>query len=102
LRAFTEDEFKAARVAFHANNAARKPRRSIESFLPDRRANSRYERETFANVARIISSARLILKATEFDASSTAEMLRSLAQATIDLWTFTSPPRPIDDNDDEP
>ena len=60
---------------------------SLRSLLPDRRANSRREREMMADISRIVSTARRIVKATEFDPSPKAETLRSLAQATIDLWS---------------
>jgi hypothetical protein len=81
-----DDEFEAA-IDKQAERAGSGCWRHLTAYLPDRRANSRHERETRANIARIISTARLILKATEFDATPKAEMLRSLAQATIDLWS---------------
>jgi hypothetical protein len=84
-----DDAFEAALDKFVEQKGKGKRRRPLTEFLPlpDRRANSRHERETRANIARIISTARLIPKATEFDATAKAEMLRSLAQATIDLWS---------------
>jgi hypothetical protein len=82
-----EDEFEAAidRRNEIISKGGRVP--SLASLLPDRKANSRHDRETRANIARIISTARLIVEATEFNSSPRAERLRSLAQATIDLWS---------------
>jgi hypothetical protein len=60
---------------------------SLRAMLPDRRANSRHQRETVANMARMVSTARLILAAHEFDASAEGELLRRMAERTIELWT---------------
>jgi hypothetical protein len=40
--------------------------------LPDRRANSRADRDMIADISRIVSTARRIIKATEFDAGPRA------------------------------
>jgi hypothetical protein len=82
-----DDAFEAALDKFVAQTGKR--RRPLIDFLPlpDRRANSRHERATRANIARIISTARLIVKAHEYDASENSARLRRLAERTIKLWS---------------
>jgi hypothetical protein len=79
-----DDAFEAALDRYLEQPGRRRP---LSYFLPDRRANSRHERETAANIARILSTARQIAKAHEFDASPEGEALRFLADRTITLWT---------------
>jgi hypothetical protein len=88
LASYSNEEFEAALATRHADIMARKPKRSIFHYLPDRKANSRHERETNANIARIISSARNILKAHEFDSSHEGAVLRRMAEVTIEAWSL--------------
>jgi hypothetical protein len=96
---YPEDVFKAA-LKQHLDAKYRDGRVNrvlpLKAFLSDHKHNARqerYERDMMTYINRIKSTARLILKAQEFDASPEAELLCGLAQATIDLW---SPP-PNDD-----
>jgi hypothetical protein len=83
-----EDAFEAALDKFVAQTSKR--RRPLTDFLPlpDRGSNSRHQRETRANIACIVSTARLILKAHEFDNSTEGAMMRLTADRTIELWTM--------------
>jgi hypothetical protein len=81
---YPEDVFEAAlKQHLDAKYANGKTNRvpPLSAFLPDHKHNSqqeRYERDMMKNINRIISTARLILKANEFDASEIAEVLRAL------------------------
>lgn len=86
LASLSADEFEAALAQWRTNNREGGPRRSIESFLPDRRNNSRHEREIAANISRIISTARAIAQAHDVDASRTGEMMRRISRFTEELW----------------
>ena len=44
------------------------------------------QREIDANIGRIISTARMILKAHEFDDTTEGAMMRLTADRTIQLW----------------
>jgi hypothetical protein len=46
-----------------------------------------HRRELDANIGRIISTARTILKAHEFDDTTEGAMMRLTADRTIELWT---------------
>ena len=83
-----EDAFGAALDKFVAQTSKR--RRLLTDFLPlpDCGSNSRPQRETRANIACIVSTARLILKAHEFDNSTEGAMMRLTAGRTIKLWTM--------------
>jgi|ERR1700686_551627 hypothetical protein len=82
-----EDAFEAAHDECVAQTSKRM--RPLTDFLPlpHRGSNCRH-RETRANIARIISTARLILKAHEFDNSTEGAMMRLTAERTIELWTM--------------
>jgi hypothetical protein len=56
--------------------------------VPSRGANIGHQRETDANIGRIISTAGLILKAHEFDDTTEGAMMRLTASRTIELWTL--------------
>jgi hypothetical protein len=84
---FPKEVFEDALAAWGADFSARKPKRTLESYLPDRKANSQHQREARANIARIVSSARLIVKACEFDSSDLGIGLRRMAELTIAMWT---------------
>ena len=47
-----------------------------------------HQRQTDANISNIISTARLILKAHEFDDTTKGAMMRLTADRTIELWTM--------------
>jgi hypothetical protein len=47
-----------------------------------------HQREINANIGRIISTARMILKAHEFDDTTEGAMMRLTADRTIELWTM--------------
>lgn len=47
-----------------------------------------HQREIDANIGRIISTARMILKAHEFDDTTEGAMMRLTANRTIQLWTM--------------
>jgi hypothetical protein len=83
-----EDPFEAALDKLLAQTSKR--RRPLTDFLPlpDRGSNNRHQRETRANIACIVSTARLILKAHEFDNSTEGAMMRLTADRTIELWTM--------------
>jgi hypothetical protein len=83
-----EDAFEAALDKFVAHTSKR--RLPLTDFLPlpDRGSNNRHQRETRANIASIVSTARLILKAHEFDNSTEGAMMRLTADRTIELWTM--------------
>jgi hypothetical protein len=61
-------------------------RRNVPAGQPTN-GGGRHERETRANIARIISTARLIAKSHEFDASPDGAQLRRMAERTITFWT---------------
>jgi hypothetical protein len=83
-----DDEFETAMDRREADIDKGGRVRPLRAYLPDRRANSRHERENRANVARIISTARLIAHANECDASPEAALLRHMAERTIELWSL--------------
>jgi len=86
---FPEDVFEAALKKHIDAMKAHKRVPSMTSLLKEyRKDNNRHERETKANIARIISTARNILKAHEFDCSDEGAALRRLAEVTIELWTM--------------
>ena len=87
LGKLSDDEFEAMLDMWRAYFMSGSRCRSVESFLPDPRANSRAKRETAANVARIISAAKAIAKAHKIDAGRNAGTIRQVADMTIDLWT---------------
>ena len=47
-----------------------------------------HQGEIVANIGRIISTARMILKAHEFDDTTEGAMMRLTADRTIELWTM--------------
>lgn len=67
-----EDVFEAALAKRDEAAAAGKRVPALRSLLPDRRANSRADRDMIADISRIVSTARRIIKATEFDAGPRA------------------------------
>ena len=79
----SDEEFEAALDMWHGC-----PRRhDIEYFLPDRRGNSRHERENATDISRLISTLRRIQNRHEGDASKRGQLMMSLVKATADLWT---------------
>jgi hypothetical protein len=58
----------------------------LEYFLPDRRANSRLERETQSNIARLRSTLRRLERDYDGDGSETGEAIRQLVRVTRDIW----------------
>lgn len=78
----SDEEFEVALAKWRES-----PRHhDIEHFLPDRRGNSRHEREHAANISRLISTLRRIAKDHECDASEQGEFMRFMVKATADLW----------------
>ena len=82
-------EFKMQGAMQRLNRKSRKPARIgviKRRGVPRRVAG--YQRETDANIGRIISTAGLILKAHEFDDTTEGAMMRLTADRTIELWTM--------------
>jgi hypothetical protein len=89
MRAFgrlTDEEFEASLAAWRAEweRTGRKP--SIERFITLRGDNTRLERETDANMARLDSTLRRIERDYEFDASQTGEQMRLFVAMTRQTW----------------
>jgi hypothetical protein len=76
LARLTGEEFEAAIAAFRAewDRTGRKP--TIERFITRRGDNTRLERETDANMARLDSTLRRIERDYEYDASRNGEEMR--------------------------
>jgi hypothetical protein len=89
LARWTEEQFESAIARYRKDRDDGKPRRSILSYGPDRHANRRHVIEAQANIARILSSARLLAKAFELDSSPLGEWMREATTLTIKVW---SPP----------
>jgi hypothetical protein len=89
MRAFarlTDAEFEHLLAAWSAEwrLTGRKP--SIERFISKRGDNTRLERETDANLARLKSTLRRIERDHEYDASQTGEAMRLLVAMTQQTW----------------
>ena len=86
LARLTDEEFEAALAARRAEwiSTGRAP--AIERFISKRGDNSRLERETDANLARLNSTLRRIERDYEFDASRTGEAMRVFAAMTRRAW----------------
>jgi hypothetical protein len=86
LAELTDEEFEAATVAWRAawDRTGRKP--AIERFITRRGDNTRIERETDANIARLDSTLRRVERDYEFDASQTGEEMRLLVAMTRLTW----------------
>ena len=76
LAQLTDEEFEAAATAWRAewDRTGRKP--AIERFITRRGDNTRLERETDANMARLDSTLRRIERDYEYDASQNGEEMR--------------------------
>ena len=81
-----DEEFEAAIVAWRAewDRTGRKP--AIERFITRRGDNTRLDRETDANMARLDSTLRRIERDYEFDASQTGEAMRLFVAMTRQTW----------------
>jgi hypothetical protein len=86
LARLTDEEFEAALAARRAewNRTGRKP--AIERFITQRGDNTRLERETDANMARLHSTLRRIERDYEHDASLTGEAMRLFVAITRQTW----------------
>jgi len=86
LARLEDEEFEAAIAAWRAEweRTGREP--SIESFISKRGDNTRRERETDADMARLESTLRRIERAHEFDASQNGEAMRLLVAMTRQTW----------------
>jgi hypothetical protein len=86
LGRLTDEDFEGAITAFRAEwkRTGRKP--SIERFITKRGDNTRLERETDANMARLDSTLRLIERDYEFDPSQTGEAMRAFVAMTRQTW----------------
>jgi hypothetical protein len=80
----SDDEFEAALATYLEAFRMGKRVPSVESLLLAGR-NDGYQRELVSDVRRIVSTARRILIATEFDAA--ADGFRALANLTIEAWS---------------
>jgi hypothetical protein len=86
LGRLTDEEFEASLAAWRAewDRTGRKP--SLERFITRRGDNTRLERETDANMARLDSTLRRIERDYEFDASQTGEQMRLFVAMTRQTW----------------
>jgi hypothetical protein len=86
LAELTDDEFEAALAARRAKwiRTGRQP--SIERFITRRGDNTRLQRETDANMARLASTLRRIERDYEFDASRTGEAMRLFVEMMRGAW----------------
>jgi hypothetical protein len=86
LADLTDDEFDAALARFDAEwiRTGRKP--AFERFISKRGDNSRLERETDANVARIASTLRRIEHDYHGDCSQTGESMRIFVEMMRGAW----------------
>jgi hypothetical protein len=82
LAALSHQEFEDVLAKMWAT-----PRRhDIEYFLPDHHGNSRYQRETRANISRLQSTLWRLWKDHEFDSSETGALMRAKIRATARVW----------------
>jgi hypothetical protein len=86
LGRLSDEEFEDAMTAFRAewDRTGRKP--AIERFITRRGDNTRLERETESNMARLDSTMRLIERDYEFDPSQTGEAMRAFVAMTRLAW----------------
>jgi hypothetical protein len=86
LARLTDDEFEAAMAAWRAEweRTGRKP--SVEKFISKRGDNTRLERETASNVARLASTLRRMERDYELDASQTGESMRLFVRMIRLTW----------------
>jgi hypothetical protein len=86
LARLTDDEFEAALSAWRAawDRTGRKP--AVERFISKRGDNSRLERTTSANMARLASTLRRIERDYEYDASKNGEEMRLFVAMMRLVW----------------
>jgi hypothetical protein len=86
LADLTDDEFDAALARFDAEwiRTGRKP--AFERFINKRGDNTRIERETDANLARIASTLRRIERDYHGDCSQTGESMRRFVEMMRGTW----------------
>ena len=86
LAELTDEEWEAALARFDAEwiRTGRKP--AFERFINKRGDNTRLERTTSANMARIASTLRRIEHDYEFDASQTGEEMRLFVEMMRRTW----------------
>ena len=86
LAELTDDEFEAAMAAWHAewNRIGRQP--AFERFISKRGDNTRRERETDANMARLASTLRRIERDYHGDCSQAGESMRLFVEMTRGTW----------------
>lgn len=86
LGRLTHEEFEDALTAWRAEGVRTGREPSIERFISKRGDNTRLERETDANMARLNSTLRRIERDYEHDASPTGKQMRRLVTMMRHTW----------------